>query len=30
MGVTVVVPENKDCFVNLSDYELNDDEKELL
>lgn len=29
-GGNVVVPENKGCFVNLSDYELNDDEKELL
>ena len=29
-GGNIVLPESQDCFINLSDYELNDDEKELL
>ena len=29
-GGHIVVPENKDCFINLSDYQLKEDEKEVL
>ena len=29
-GSKIVVPESKDCFINLSDHTLSDDEKELL